>query len=265
MEAAEAKLDNLITQGQFLEQPAHLYPLDQSETTVEIEIVDGDESIQLWHRLKRPTLDALIERDQRLPHETEVLGGGESRLRTGDFVTANARLWDQFAVAVKGYEYASADADEWMEVTPALALEIPYEHKSEAITGFYGWMFEIERPKSKGFVLGATIYRIRQTLGPYTIWHTFGKPTEGDRRELARKATETRYRTGAQKVKSKVFTHLKVYVEIYDRLFRGLEGVSGGDPNISQRKDLIDPLWKRGAIDCLMGGFEASRRDLSTN
>src|SRR5262249_36100776 len=136
--------------------------------------------------------------------------------------------------------------------------EMPYEHKSEAIIGLYASQFETDRAKGKGFILGAQVYQVKQTYGLYTIRHIFNRPSEKDRRDFARKSRETHYRPGSRKIKTKIFTNLKAYIELYDKLFAGLEGVTVEN---AQRKDLVNALWKRGAIDALMSVFDASRWD----
>jgi len=122
----------------------------------------------------------------------------------------------------------------------------------------YGSNFELERPKGKGFVLGTQTYRVKQTYGPYVIWHKFEKPSEKARRDFRRKVRDTEYELNAGSTKAQVFTHLEIYVSAYDKVFNRLEGVTAGN---EQRKDLINALWKRGAMDALMGGFDAARRD----
>lgn len=256
-EAAETAVEKPTEEG------AMLFPLDQPEPKVEIEVMDGEESkITLVHKLKWPTLQALIERAQQTPTETVVLGPNEKKAQDADAVAANAKLWDKFAVQVMGYEMDGViGPDEWAPVTPQLIAEIPSEHKSEAIVGLLFANYEIERPKGRGFVLGASTYRVKQKYLTYEIWHVLGKPSEKDRREFARKVRETRYQTGSTKVKSKTFTNLKPYTELYDKLFLRLEGVMGDDPNIASRKDLVSAIWKQSVIDELMTSFDASRRD----
>ena len=267
MSEAIGRIENLITASQAqAEASPLLFPLEQKEIVREIEVIYGeDERVTLYHKIKWPTLDKLIERQKQTPYKSEVLGGGRVRAQNDDGVAANAWLWDEFRSQVKGYEWNGLDPDQWVDVSAELAAEIPSEHKSEAIVGLFASQFEVERPKGKGFVLGAVTYRVKQTYGPYTIWHVFNKPSEKDRRDLARKSRETHGQPGAIKGKSEVFTNLKPYCELYDRIFDHLEGVTGEDPNIAHRKDLISGLWKLGAIDELMESFEASRRDLSKN
>jgi hypothetical protein len=267
MSEAIGKLENLITASQAqAEASPLLFPLAQEVIVREIEVVYGeDERVTLYHKIKWPTLGALIERQKQTPYKSEVLGAGKIRAQNDDGVAANAKLWDKFRSQVRGYEWNGLDPDQWVDVSDELAAEIPSEHKSEAIVGLFASNFEIERPKGKGYVLGAVSYRVKQTYGPYTIWHVFNKPAEKDRRDLARKSRETHGTPGAIKGKSEVFTNLKPYVEMYDKIFDHLEGVTGEDPDIASRKDLISGVWKLGAIDALMESFEASRRDLSKN
>lgn len=264
---ASVKLDILIAESQSpAEAPPLLFPLEQKEIVREIEVIyDEETKITLYHKLRWPTLDALDARQRQTPYRSEVLGGGRIKSQNNDGVAANAWLWDRFRSQVKGYAWGSLDPDQWVDVSDELADEIPSEHKSEAIVGLFASEFEVERPGGKGFVLGAQTYRVKQTYGPYTIYHVFNKPSDGDRRDLARKSRETHGEPGAVKAKSEVFTNLKPYWALYDKIFERLEGVTGDDSNIAKRKDLICGIWKFGAIDALMESFEANRRDSSRN
>src|SRR5262245_32044733 len=248
--AAIEKPDNLITESQSqTEEAPKLFPLDRAEIVRELEVVyDEDTKITLYHKLKWPTFEALLERQRQTPYKTQVLGGGVTRSYNDNGAPANARLWGKFATEVKGYEWNGVDPDHWAKVTEELKAEIPFEHKSEAIIGMFESDFEIEMSKVKGYVLGAQTYRVKQTYGPYTIYHIFGRPSERDRQDLTRKSHEVRNQPGSRKGKREVFTNLKPYVETYDKLFDHLEGVAGADPNIAHRKDLVNALWKLGAI-----------------
>jgi hypothetical protein len=266
-EAAIDKITDLLTQSQAVPESAPLlFPLDQKEIVRELEVIyDEDTKITLYHKLKWPDFESLDKRQRQTPYRTQVLGAGRTRSENDDGVTANANLWDKFRVQVRGYEWNGADPDEWVDVTDELAAEIPSEHKSEAIVGLFASQFEVERPKAKGFVLGAQSYRVKQTYGPYTIYHVFGKPGDKDRRDLGRKSHEVHNQPGTSKGKREVYTNLKPYCDLYDKIFDRLEGVTGADPNIARRKDLINALWKLGAIEALMESFEAPRRDSSRN
>lgn len=262
----EPEYEELIGHATPETEASPLFPLDQKEIIRELEVIYGEDSkITLYHKLKWPTLDAIMERQRQTPQKTERLGAGKSRYQNDDgSVSANARLWDKFRSQVKGYEWKGVDPEQWTDVSDELAAEIPIEHKSEAVVGLFASQFEIERPKGKGYVLGAQTYRVKQTYGPYAIWHVFNKPSDQDRRDLARKSRETHFEPGSTKGKSEIFTNLKPYYDLYEKLFDHLDGVTGDDPNIPRRKDLINAIWRYGAIEALMESFEAPRRDLST-
>lgn len=266
-EAAEAKLDSLIIESQSQSEEApKLFPLDKPDRVVSIEVIyDDDDTLELFHRIKWPELDALKAREQQISEKVETLSPNRKKIHRADIVAANALLWDKYRLQVKGYGSPGADADQWVDVTPDIAAEIPPEHKSTAMVELFASEFKVERLEGKVFVLGAQEYRVRQTYGDYTIHHVFGKHQEGDRREIIRKSVDTQYQTGASKVTAISFTNLKPFIQFYDKFFLRLEGVAGADPNIAQRKDLVSAIWKQGAVDALMSFFEASRRDLKKN
>jgi hypothetical protein len=264
MSEAIEKLDTLITESRSAEE-AILFPLDHPDVDVPIDVIFDDGTLELFHRIKWPSTEALHERQQQTPEKTEHLGANRKRHYSPDGVAANAVLWGKFRLQVKGYAWDGVDPDAWTDVTPALAAEIPPEHKSAAIVGLFASEFTIERPEGKGYALGAQTYRVKQTYGAYTIYHVFSKHNENDRREIERKSLDNQYDTGTTRVKQIVFTSLKPYTQFYDKFFVRLEGVTGKDPNVAQRKDLVNAIWKQGAVGALMNYFEASRRDLKKN
>jgi hypothetical protein len=269
--AAIEKLKDLITESQTEDEAPEiapiLFPLDLPERTVELEIVDDDFSLTFAHKIKWPTLEKLNEREQRIPRQQVVLGPNRIRSQSADAVGANALLWDKFRSQVKGYgwEEKGINPDQWVTVTPELAEEIPAEHKSEAIVAMFASEFKVERPEGPGFVLGAATHRVRQTYGPYTIYHVIGRHHENDRRQVVGKSEDTQVQTGTTKPKSTTFTNLTPYCQFYDKFFVRLEGVTGDDPNIAQRKDLVSALWKRGVVDAVIDYFEAPRGDSKRN
>ena len=86
--------------AQFMEQSSNLYPLDQSEFTIQIEAKPG---LICTHRLKKPTLQQLIEREAGIVCEREEVAPGEHKF-TIDDEKANAALWDKIAIWVQGYK-----------------------------------------------------------------------------------------------------------------------------------------------------------------
>ncbi|MCI0391665.1 MAG: hypothetical protein MOB07_23215 [Acidobacteria bacterium] len=239
-----------------------LYPLDQNTIDVKI-FVAPDVMI---HTLRRPNLGELIERDAQTPYETEEISQAENRFRADD-ETANARLWDKIALNVKGYRLREYKADQLIVVTPDVADLIPDGHKSAAFRGLYETKFELERDEGEGFVLGKTSYTVKQIFQAYEIRHHFRTPAESERREFRNRKDETRFATGSRKIKTKMLTHLKAYVELYDKLFVAIDRATINDEIFTDRGQAaaflkaIDPIWKRGAVNCLMSSFEASLGD----
>lgn len=252
-----------------------LYPLDQRERIFAIEATGRNRTLTLYHKLRLPELGELVERDQQTPFETEEISSGEDRM-TIDDEGANVRLWDKTCLQVRGYRFGKNKADEWITVTSELAAQIPPGHKAAAMRGLDQVKFELEDDEEEGFALGATTYVVRQTFGEYVIRHFLRAPTEAQRREFRRKATETRFARGSRKIRTKVMTHIRVFADLYDNLLFDIDGVTvGGDPmNNGAMADgtlrglclpLIDATWKRGAVDCLMRSLEASLSDSSVS
>lgn len=230
------------------------YPLDQQEITVEIQA----RGTTLTHQLRRPTFSELQERESQIVYETEEVSRDEDAINADD-ETANARLWDKIALAVTGYRGAglSSDAVTPTPVTPELAARIPASHKATAIRALYISACEVEPSEGEGFDLDGETFTVKQTIGEeaYTLRHTLAAPTEAQRREYRQKATRTTFARGSRKVKARVSTSLKVYVELYDALFVSLEGAS------SSEKSLVDPIFKRQVITALMSNYESSLSD----
>src|SRR5262245_333988 len=79
------------------------------------------------HRLRKPTLAELIEREGLINYELVELNQREDEIRADD-ETANARLWDKIALAVKGYR----GAGDWRELTPEEKAAMRPGHKVTA-------------------------------------------------------------------------------------------------------------------------------------
>lgn len=265
-EAALSPVEEVIRNPQS-EIPA--YPLDQQEITVNIKAAGQ----VLSHKLTRPTLAQLIEREDRTPIQSVSVSDTEEAIAgDSDDETANAKMWDEIATEVKGYRLGSEPKDvvgNWRTIAE-LKKYIPTAHKSGAIRAMYQSAVEMEKDEGEGFTLGAQEWTIMQTFGDpdfpsYLIRHVLRTPTEGERREFKRKATEVRFGKGSRKQTTKVLTKLRAYVETYDLLFVSIDGVSvdEGVPTIDKAKllGLIDPIFKRQIVDCLMKEFDARASD----
>lgn len=252
------------------------YPLDQTEITVNIKA--GGKVLS--HKLKRPTLAQLIEREDRISVQSQAVSDTEEAIiGDSDDEVANAKLWDEIAVEVKGYRMANEPVDvvnNW-RTTAELKKYIPAAHKSGAIRAMYQSTVELEKDDTEGFTLGAQEWTIRQTFGDpdfpaFLIRHRLRTPTENDRREFKRKATEVRFGRGSRRQTTKVLTRLKAYVDMYDLLVVGIAGATMNDqtwesysaPNVAGLGGFIaavDPIFKRQVVDCLMKEFDARVSD----
>lgn len=253
-----------------------LYPLDQKE--IEVAIVAGKRT--LGHKLTRPTLAQLVEREGQIHYESESISDSEERINSDD-EPANARLWDACVVSVRGYRLGRADThpvEMWREMTPELKAAIPSAHKAAAIRGLYQSACEIERDdEDEGFTLGADAWTIKQVFGDpdapqFVIRHVMRTPAESERREFKRRAAQISFSKGQKRQKTRVTTNLKAHVELYDALLTELQGVNFDGQTwetfTAKIKDqmgamvsAVDPIWKRQVIDCLMRSFEASAQD----
>lgn len=236
-----------------------LYPLDQTE--IEVSIVSGKTT--LGHKLNKPTLAQLLERESQLHYESEAINDNEERINSDD-EQANARLWDAIASSVRGYKLNKADThpvNEWRELTPELKAAIPGGHKATAIRAMYQSACEIEKDEDEGFTLSVDIWTVRQTFGDpdnpnFVVRHVLRTPDEKERRAFKQKSSQVSFSKGTRRQKTRVTTNLKSYVELYDGLYAGIDGVTG-----STALPGIDPIWKRQVIDCLMKSFEAGLKD----
>ncbi len=252
-----------------------LYPLDQTEISVEIKAGNA----VLGHKLTRPTLAQLVEREGQIHYESESISDSEERINSDD-EAANARLWDGCAVMVRGYRLGRADThpvEMWREMTPELKAAIPSAHKATAIRAMYQSACEIERDEEDGFTLGADEWTIKQVFGDpdapqFVIRHILRTPAESERREFKRRAAQISFSKGQKRQKTRVTTNLKAHVELYDALLTELQGVNFDGQTwetfTAKIKDqmgamvsAVDPIWKRQVIDCLMRSFEASAQD----
>jgi hypothetical protein len=130
-------------------------------------------------------------------------------------------------------------------------------NKATTIRGLDATITSLEETEDEGFNLDGELYRIRQVIGSYAVFHTLRQPTEGERRTYQQKYQQATYVQGSQRAKARMKTNLKIAVDLYDKLFIGIEGVSGIGDMLKQ----IYPIWKRNTIIELMKIFESSLSD----
>src|SRR5262245_41298765 len=66
----------------------------------------------VFHKLRKPTLQELVEREQQIKYELVEISSREDEIQSDDEL-ANARFWDKIAVAVRGYK----GIDDWANLT----------------------------------------------------------------------------------------------------------------------------------------------------
>lgn len=220
----------------------------------------------VYHRLRKPTLKELIDRESRITYEMVEVSSREDEIRADD-EAANAIFWNAIALAIKGYR----GADEWRDLTDEDRAAMRPGHKTAAIRTLYAGTCEIEGDED-GVSIGADTWTVKQGIGikdepDFVIRHILREPTETERAKFKRTASSTSYVKGAKRAQVRVKTNLRAYVELYDALIQNVMGGTVGgnglftDGNFRQILPAIDPIWKRQVIQCLMATLEAQLSD----
>lgn len=217
------------------------------------------------HRLRKPTLEELNERESLIKYETVKINSRETEVRT-DQSAGDARLWERVIEAVRGYD----SGEEWRELDDQAKSRFNPSHKSDAITLLYAMRSEIHGDDD--FVpIGPSDWTIKQEIGPnrepdFVVYHVLREPTEEERQRYSRGKSSTAYVAGTRREEARMRTYLKPSIELYDALVQEIRGgVVGGEAfSASNRKAflaMIDPLMKRDAIQTLLGALEAQMSD----
>jgi len=242
------------------------YPFDADTYAVAFNARPNSETPQIvHHRLRKPTLQELIEREGQITYEMIEINSREEEMKSEDDA-ANSRLWDKIILQVKGYR----SADEWRDITEEEKAQMRPGHKATAIRAMYAGSCSIEGDED-GVSIGADTWTVKQEIGAgtepdYIVRHILREPTEAERSKYKRSASSTSYIKGAKKARVMVRTNLRAYVELYDALMQGVEGatVFGAqfeDAGRGHFLNAIDPIWKRQVIQTLMSALEAQLSD----
>lgn len=160
---SETQAVALATDPPVIKSPA-LYPLDQTEFTIEIKA--GKHA--LGHKLRKPTLSELIERENDSFYETESVNDTEEKVNAED-EAANVRLWNKIIESVRGYKMSKSDPtppNAWITPDDTLKAAIPASHKATAVRGLYQFSTELETGgEEEGFVLSGDTWTVKQTFG----------------------------------------------------------------------------------------------------
>ena len=213
------------------------------------------------HKLRRPTLAELVEREKQSAYEMVEVSPREDELRVDD-EAANCRLWDKLIMGVRGYDGNA----EWRPLTDEDKARMRAGHKSTAIKGLYLGECAIE-DDGTGISFAEQTWTVKQSIaGVYEIRHTLREPNEAERARFRRTASSTRNVRGSKQTRVAVVGNLNAYVELFDALWQGCTGAQvGGQPFEAARRGeflaSIDPIWKRQVVSTLTAALEAQLQD----
>lgn len=235
------------------------YLLTDAEAVVQLQIKRGEKTETLQHKLRRPTLDELIAREQQSVAEVEEVAPNEDAWHE-DSQAANGKLWDKCIVGVTGYRIGGELAADFVPVSPDIAAKIPLTHKATAISGLYLAKCTVEQGEDEGFSLDGDTHTIRQAIGAgdepdFVLLHTLRQPTEAELRDYNKRASTATSVSGSRKRKIRVRTNLKADVELYDKLAVSLTGATPPEPR------MVDPIFKRQVVQTLIASLNASLLD----
>jgi hypothetical protein len=245
------------------------YAFDARQFEIAIEVRRGDVTYHFAHRLRRPTLEELLERERAITYEVVEVDSRQDVIHF-DVEAANARLWDRIAEAVQGYDFgdgvsAGYGAEGFRPVQERERERMLGTHKSRVILGLY--TDETEPIEDDGFSLDSI--RIRQTFGTVArsaVIHTLRLPTEAERIKFKARSTSTQFVRGARKRHETIRSDLKTFVGFYDLLLLDIQGgtVDGAGYSTARRGPFlaaIDPMWKRSVVQSLVNSLEANLKD----
>lgn len=256
-----------------------LYPLDYTNHEVAFNARPNSEKpLIVYHRLRRPTLGELQDREKMLSLEL-VENGREEQIITHE-EAANANLWDKIVTDVKGYK----GFDDWAPLGPQEKASVRPSHKSMAIRAMYLGSASIVSEEDE-VSLTANNWTVRHVIGAdpdnplYEIFHTLREPSQIEQEKFKRTASKTSFIRGAKTPRTKIAQDLRAYVELYDALILGVSGATVGgkvwEGSYAQTHvgavveshdkqgfiSAIDPVWKRMVVQTLMSTIDAALLD----
>jgi hypothetical protein len=245
----------------------NLYAFDAEYFDVPINVLPNADSPQIvYHRLRKPTLQELNEREDRTVYKLVGASSREDEIISSEEL-ANARLWDAIILKVRGYR----DAKDWRELTEEEKAAMRAGHKITAIRTLYAGHCEVEGAED-GITIGADTWTIRHEIGlsrdnpDFVVKHILREPTEAERLKYNQTSTRTTVLKGAKRPQRQVKTKLKPSADLYDALVEDIQGgtVNGDEFRSGNRKEFlaaVDPIWKSLVIVILMNTLEAQISD----
>jgi hypothetical protein len=219
----------------------------------------------VFHRLRKPSLEELNNREGQIKHETIKINARETEIKT-DQRAADAWLWGRIVQAVKCY----GRGDDWQELSEDEKGEFNSSHKSDAIAFLYSGKSEIDG-EDDYVPIGPADWTVKQEIGAnaqpdFIVRHILRVPTAEERLRYSQTAFSKRYLPGAKREQSNLRGNLKAHIELYDALIQRIEGgtVAGQVLSASNRREFlaaIDPIWKRDIVQTLIAALEAQMPD----
>jgi hypothetical protein len=250
-------------------EAARLYTFDSTEFEIAINLRPlADRDYIVYHRLRRPTLEELLERERLIVSEVIEISAREDRIVVDD-EAANWRLWEKIVLSVKGYDFADGQArDTWRELTEEQKRVMLWSHKSTAVRGMYAGDCRVDEADAYRF----DVVRLRQDIGykaepEFSVYYDMRVPTESERQRFKSQSVSTQYVRGARKSRARLVSNLKSFQSFFDSLAMNIEGATvGGEgfesANRARFLSAIDPIWKRQVVNTLIAGLETQLSDL---
>jgi hypothetical protein len=244
------------------------YPFDNDVFDIALNLRPlADQAYLVYHRLRRPTFDELLERERLIVSEIVEVSPREDRIVVDD-ETANWRLWEKIVQAVKGYDFDDGlERDAWRELTEEQKSRMLWSHKATAVRGLYAGDCRLSDEGAFRF----DMVRLRQDIGyraepEFTVYYDMRVPTEGERQRFKSGSVSTQYVRGARKSRARLVSNLKTFANFFDSLAMDIQGATVGGAifetsNRARFLAAIDPIWKRQVVNTLVSGLETQLQD----
>jgi hypothetical protein len=247
---------------------SELYPFDPEFIEVSFNAMPGaDEPVIVAHKLRKPTVAQLLEREKGVQVTIRELTPREEHIEVTE-EAANIALWNDIIVAVKGYR----DKPEWTPLDDSEKQMMRAAHKVAAIRAMYTGAVSVVGGESE-VSIGGDEWTIRQTIGPdpdsprFTIDHILREPSESERAAFRKRASKVSFVRGSRRPQTRISVDLGAYIQLYDSLIIDVQGATvGGEPFFPEGARAafiaaIDPTWKRQVVQKLMDAIEAALLD----
>jgi len=245
---------------------SELYPFDNTTHEVAFNArPNSDKPLIVHHRLRRPTIGELQDREKMLSLEM-IENGREEQIITHE-EAANSNLWDKIVTDVKGYK----GFNDWTPLDAQGKASVRPSHKSVAIRAMYLGSATIVSDDEEVSIT-ANNWTVRHTIGAdpdnplYEIFHTMREPSQIEHQKFKNTASKMSIIRGAKNPRTKIAQDLRAYADLYDALIQDVSGATVGgktwdESNRQGFVSAIDPVWKRMVVQTLMSTIDAALLD----